>query len=42
LLGARVDGELFNVVNDAEVGVLDMDGDGLAGVGAPDPEFVGG
>jgi len=35
-----VDGELFAVVDNAEVGVLDVDGDGLAGVGAPDPKLL--
>ena len=35
-----VQGDLFFAVNDPEVGVLDDDVDGLAGVVTPDPESL--
>ena len=40
--GAGVDGELGAVAGDAEVGVLDVDGDDLAGVGASDAQSLAG
>ena len=42
LLVARVEGYLCAVAGDAEVGVLDVDGDDLPGVGGADAQALAG
>jgi hypothetical protein len=42
VLGAGVQGDLGAVAGDAEVGVLDVDGDDLAGVGGAGPQPLAG